>query len=403
MKAFLKQNYIWIFFLVLVSAGSLAGELINNRFSMSDLEVYHKTAERLINGEGLYRSVEEDPYEHYVFKYSPPCALLFTPFVLTGFSSAKFIYWAFLTFILGHILVTIKHIFLGNQKMNARITVSFILSIIIIGTHFFRELHLGQVNLILLWLYVMALKSFLDKKPISVGALLAISLFLKPFGLIFFPFILITGRYKAFLYTIGFIIVLFLIPFIFYPNIHDYIDLYTEWINELRVELGNKQDLMVVGNHTLFSVLARYTPIRLLSFEGSTRIIYQLLVLGSIAGTILWFMLKSRNTSGYTLIYIILISIIPLLAFTSYNAFIFGLPLITFLLFQFREMNVFFKSLFILCCILIGGNIYDLVGRDMFDFFWDVSVYSWGTLGLLIIVFANWKKLVDCRLSIVDS
>ena len=393
--AFLQQNYIWIIFLVLVSSASLTGELINNRFTMSDLEVYHRSAERLINGEELYRSVEVDPYEHYVFKYSPPCALLFVPFILTGFSIAKIVYWAFLTFILGHTLVLLKKIFLGSQKMNSRITLSFILAIIIIGTHFFRELHLGQVNLLLLWLYVIALSSFRNKKPIGFGLSLAISLFIKPFGLIFIPFILIAGRYKAFLYTMGFILVLFITPFIFYPNINDYLGLYASWLNELGIELGNKQDLMAAGNHTVFSVLARYSPISLLNLEGGTRFIYQLLVLGSIAGIILWFMLKSRNTNGYALIYIILISIIPLLAFTSHNAFIFSLPLVTYLLFHFRNMNIFFKSLFILNCILIGGNIHDLVGSNLFDFFWEISVYSWGSLGLLICVFANWKKLVD--------
>jgi hypothetical protein len=55
-------------------------------------------------------------------------------------------------------------------------------------------------------------------------------------------------------------------------------------------------------------------------------------------------------------------------------------------------MNLFYKILFSISCVLIGANIYDLVGREMFDFFWAISVYSWGTMGLLIIIFANWKK-----------
>ena len=76
---------MWIIFLVLVSAGSLSAELINGRLEMVDLEVYYRAAERLVDGGDLYRGVEEDPYFHYVFKYSPPAALLFVPFILFFF------------------------------------------------------------------------------------------------------------------------------------------------------------------------------------------------------------------------------------------------------------------------------------------------------------------------------
>jgi hypothetical protein len=391
MKVFLRQNYIWIIFLLVLSMAALAGELINNRFTMSDLEVYHKTAERLLQGEELYRSVEEDPYEHYVYKYSPPCALFFIPFVITGFSISKILYWAFLTFILGHSLVTLKDIFLNGQKTNIKIAGRFILAILIIGTHFFRELHLGQVNLVLLWLYILTLFSSKNSKPGWAGATLAISLFIKPFGLILIPFILLTGRFREVLYTLGFVIILFVIPFFFYLNIHDYLALYSSWFTELGIELGDKQDLLAVGNHTIFSVLARYSPISLVSLDGYNRTIYQLVLLVIIAAIILWYLFKNRNPEGHTRIYIVLISLIPLLAFTSYNAFIFTLPLLTYLLFHFREMKGFYRILFILSCIFIGGNIYDLVGRNMFDLFWEISVYSWGTLGLLICLFANWN------------
>ena len=57
-----------------------------------------------------------------------------------------------------------------------------------------------------------------------------------------------------------------------------------------------------------------------------------------------------------------------------------------------RELTVVFKIIFIVSCLLIGGNIYDLVGRDLFDFFWAISVYSWGTIGLIIVLLINWKR-----------
>jgi hypothetical protein len=370
--------------------GSLAAELINNRFWMPDLEVYHKTATRMVNGEELYRAVEDDPNEHYVYKYSPPAALLFIPFILPGFTVSKFLYWAFLTFIFGSILYNMKVIFAGKEEMNSRITGSLILATIIVGTHFFRELHLGQVNLLLLGAYIYAFRCFLARQSAGFGVLMAASIFFKPFALIFIPFLLVLRKFKESMYFAGFTILLFILPIVFYPDITGFIELYASWIKELSIELASKQGLLAEGNHTLFSVIARHTPLRFLEMSEAGKYVYQLFVLGCIGTLIIWFLFKKKVSDAAARIFIILISLIPLLAFTSANAFIFTLPLIIYLLFKYRELNKYYKLLFILSCILIGGNIYDLLGRELFNLFWGMSVYTCGTTGLLLTVFANW-------------
>jgi len=396
-KEFLRNNYMWIIFLVLVSAGSLSAELINGRMEMVDLEVYYTAAERLVSGGELYRTVEDDPYEHYVYKYSPPAAILFVPFIPLGLTLSKYLYWVLLTLILGVVLYTLKRIFLGNEPINSRITVSFILGIIIIGTHFFRELHLGQVNLLLLGLYVYAL-ALLDKhKAAGFGALIAISIFIKPFGLIFIPLLIIMGRFRELLYFSAFTVLMFFAPMVFYSDPGEYFSLFSSWFQELSIELGDKQELVSAGNHTIFSILARYTPLAMIPLTGAGQLIYQLITILILALILLWFYLKSGGSDRAARLYIILIAMIPLLAFTSYNAFIFTLPLVVYLLFKFREMTLFFKIVFVISCLLIGGNIYDVVGSKLFDFFWSISVFSWGTIGLLFVMFAGWNKLLTSK------
>ena len=122
--------------------------------------------------------------------------------------------------------------------------------------------------------------------------------------------------------------------------------------------------------------------------------VYQLFVLSIIALLILWFLFKRKVEDGHIRIYIVLIALIPLLAFTASNAFIFSLPLIVFLMFHFRSLNTFFKVLFILFCLMIGGNIYDLMGRELHSVLWGISIYSWGTVGLLLVLFINWNDLL---------
>lgn len=389
MKVFLKQNYIWIIILVLISAGSVGGELINSRFYMSDLEVYYKTATRMLDGDELYRIAEDG---HYVYKYSPPAALFFIPFTVFSFTISKFLYWIFLTFIFGTTLYNIKVIFLGKEKSNSQITGSLILATVIVGTHFFRELHLGQVNLLMLGIYIFALRLFLRKKYAATGALLAFSIFIKPFALIFIPFFLLSRGYKGLLYFASFAFIFFLTPFLFYHSPQEFANLYSAWLNELAIELGNKQSLLSDGNHTIFSVLARYSPLRLIEMSDIARYTYQLIVVGLIGTLIIWTFMTRKVSDALSRIYIILIAIIPLLAFTSYNAFIFSLPLVTFLLFKFRELGIIFKIVFIISCIFIGANIYDLVGKDLFDVFWAISIYTWGTVGLLLTMFVNWGR-----------
>ncbi|MCK4570052.1 MAG: DUF2029 domain-containing protein, partial [Bacteroidales bacterium] len=261
--------------------------------------------------------------------------------------------------------------------------------------HFFRELHLGQVNLLLLGIYIYALTLFDKRKTIGFGALIAVSIFIKPFGLIFIPLLVIMGRFKELLFFTGFAILMFFAPMVFYSDAGEYFGLFTSWYNELSIELGSKQELLSAGNHTIFSILARYTPIGLIPMAGAGRFIYQLAILLILALIILWFCLKSEASDRMKRMYVILIAIIPLLAFTSYNAFIFTLPLVVYLLFKFRELSLLFKIVFVISCLLIGGNIYDIVGRNLFDFFWSISVFSWGTIGLLVIMFVNWNSLTN--------
>jgi len=393
MKDFFRENYKWIIFLLLISAGSLSAELINNRLEMPDLEVYYKAAERLVDGEDLYRDIEEDPYEHYVYKYAPPAAMLFIPFLPLGITVSKFLYWLLLTFLLGAIMFRLRSIFLKKPFSDSSGNISILLGILVFGTHFFRELHLGQVNLLLLGFYVFALSLLSEKKAKGFGAVIAVSIFIKPFGLIFLPLLFIMGRYRELKYIFGFSLLMVFIPYLFYIDPEAYAGLYFSWYKELSIELGNKQDLLAVGNHTIFSLLARYTPIGLINLEGTVRILYQALVMLMIGLFFLWYYFRNDVKDRSTRLFIILVAIIPLFSFTSYNAFIFTLPLLMYLLFKFRELNIIFRIFFVISCVLIGGNIYDIVGRELFDFLWEISVYSWGTIGLLLTIFLNWNKL----------
>ena len=90
----------------------------------------------------------------------------------------------------------------------------------------------------------------------------------------------------------------------------------------------------------------------------------------------------------------VLISLIPLLSFTSHNAFGFTELVVFILLTKFTLLKNWEKTVTIMGFILIGGNIHDLWGHQISKFINDISLVSIGTLILLTILFIKRKQEV---------
>ncbi|MCP4909131.1 MAG: DUF2029 domain-containing protein [Bacteroidetes bacterium] len=357
---------------------------------MSDYKVYHRTAKRIVNKENIY-SVKQDG--HYVFKYSTTSGIYFIPISFIPLKYAKYIYWLALTILLCIGVNVLYKLIDNTYKIGVNKNSIIILSIIAVIAHIFRELHLGQVNMLLLIMYITLIYFLQQKSKILFALILSVSVFLKPFGLIFFPYLLIKKEYKIIITSIIFIFILALLPLLFYPNWHDFSNLYFDWINELKIELNKKQALLADGNHTVFSVFARYTPLKFILVNQIIEKVYQALVLIIIgAGLFIEFRKKNHNSD---IVYqmILLISIIPLLAFTTYNLFIFELPIILYLIYFFKDLNITQKIMVVIGCILIGGNIHEITGSALRDYLIGISVYTFGTISLItaLILFKNAK------------
>lgn len=380
----------------------IIGEVINGRFYMHDFEVYYKSAARFVQGQELYR-IKADG--HFVFKYAPTSAFYFFPLSLLPYSVANVIYWLLLTLSLSLILNSFYKITSGGDKVTSKLeeeqysfrqkNVVMLLTFLTIITHFHRELHLGQVNLLLLALFVFTLQNIIQKNNKIAGFLLAISLFIKPFGLIFMPYLFLKKRFRAFFYTLIFLLVLCLLPLLFYPSLTTFKELYLSWFQELAIELKAKQSLLQAGNHTIFSVLARYTPLQYLMGNAMAARVYQVILLVLAGLAFLYFTWLGRHLKQPLVAEgAILICLIPLFAVTSMNAFLFSVPTILFLLYHTPRLPGWGKVALAIACILIGGNNYDLVGRRVYDILEDNSVYTFGALMALALMFYLRHKLV---------
>jgi hypothetical protein len=238
-------------------------EIINNRFELVDYEVYYKAAQRILNGENLYTFSDG----HYRYKYSPVAAIYFIPFSLIPLYISKFVYWIFSSLVITSLhLICIKLLFPDtNKARQSQVNKIVIIAGLCLSVHYMFDIHLGQVNFILFLLYSLTILLYIKKKEYLWPLMIALSLFLKPFGLIFLPYMILKKKYKQIALLFGYVIILTLIPIIFY-GLTDSLNQYNLWFYVLSYEINEKQNILSSGNHTIFSILCLYTPIRLIEF-----------------------------------------------------------------------------------------------------------------------------------------
>jgi len=369
-------------------------ELINHKFWLPDFEVYYKAAHRILHSQNLYRISSEG---HYIFKYSPTSAIYFIPFLIFPFPIAKYVYWIFLTSIIVfgfHLCIKILRpsLYINHDIKTIRNVTLF--ATLFLAIHYLRELHLGQVNYLLLFLYILTAYSYRKGKRTIVALILAVSIFVKPFTLIFIPFLIIKKKYTELLLFVFFSLLLFLLPFLFYGSVETTLEQYHFWINELSIELSNKQGLLENANHTIFSVFARFTPVRFIVGSSIAVFIYQCIMLILIGISFLWFTrikIKNINTEQQQYLSIIdfslLVTLIPLLAFTSVNAYIFTQILVFIILLYFKYLKGYEKVLAIVGLVFIGVDFPDLIGRKLSVFIDNISLLTFGTIILVYLLY----------------
>jgi hypothetical protein len=393
----IKKPWLGLAFILIVCLSFLFAETINNRLWLSDFEVYYKAAYRMINSLNLYRYPEDG---HYIFKYSPVSAIIFIPFTVFSFGVAKVIYWLFLTGII--VLNFYLSIRLLSQKIDfssdtKKINTLYVLSALILALHFLRELHLGQVNYLLMFMYVLVLFSLINKKVITASIILSLSLFIKPFGLIFLPYLFYRKKFKA-LFMVGLSSIVWgFTPLLFYRSWHLFINQYYAWFNEIGIEMGHKQYLLANANHTLFSVIARYTPLRFILSDPGFALFYQLTILFAL----LFFFYKvfklssmNKTVDNTILDFYLMIGFIPLLAFTSENAFVFELLLVIVVIFYFSFLSTIEKTLSVISFIFIGGNFAEIVGHQVSVF---LNNNSFVAIGAMLLIFVYYKLITKLK------
>jgi hypothetical protein len=100
------------------------------------------------------------------------------------------------------------------------------------------------------------------------------------------------------------------------------------------------------------------------------------------------------KTADHTVLdFYLIIGFIPLLAFTSENAFVFEQLLVIAVLFYFKMLSKFEKILAILSFVFIGGNFAELTGHQLSVFLDNNSFVAFGALLLIVVYYRLLYKM----------
>ncbi|MDO9000266.1 MAG: glycosyltransferase family 87 protein [Bacteroidota bacterium] len=216
------KNKIWLFLLfaaiILLCFFEARGK--------SDFYIFLSATGDLIRGANFYENKYEDGYHYF---YSVLFALLLKPFYYLPFFWVKFCWLFFNSLIylkLFQLLIKSKLVAMLNEKQKG----IFILLVFIFSLRFFLgNIHSSQITILILGCSVFGLFFISNKKPISGAAILALGINIKLLPIVFLPYLIYRGYFKAFFFTVVFYFIYLFAPSLFLE--HNYnISLLKTWL-----------------------------------------------------------------------------------------------------------------------------------------------------------------------------
>ena len=353
------QSYKFIIFASLFFAAVFLIENLNHHFWLNDFKVYYSAAQAFLHGEKIYGV----PFglDTGYYKYSPFVLLLFTPDCLLPYNVAATIHFAALAACSVVCIIIIMKILRSYVFVTKRTkeNLLMIVSLLCIAVHLVRELHLGNVNIIILLLICYSILLLLEENYFLPGALLTISVLLKPYFIFLLIPLLALRKWKTIsAFGVSLFASAIICSLVF--GFGRYIELNKEWLSSMSAHGSYLQ-----SNNTIQSLLNIYLKINL-NESGN------LIIIGSVAVLLMAiFTLKFQERSVSEDVILIAgifssTAIIPNLVITDTEHFLFSLPVIMILLFYlFKQRNKLPTAGFVLLMFFFGANSTDLLGRNL--------------------------------------
>jgi len=389
----LKKRKLEIIF-YLISALFLLGFLYNSFNKMNDFKVTYRSAVRVLEKEEIY-NLEDG---HYLYKYSPFFALLFSFLGLFPFFYAK-LFWIFLMGLT----------FFGVTKIGKYLVLKhrspppffYLLSFLLVAKFILRELELGQTDFLQLF-FIFLFLFFLEKnKKLLCGFFFGLSIMIKLTPLIFIPYLFYRKRFSVIFSAFFFILVFLFLPSVFF-GFENNLALLKKWYQILAFStptlFAHDGNQSVFGLFYRFFVSTEYIVYRaykvnLLSLNPFT---VNLLIYGVILGSYIYllflnrlskkvksFLTYSKEAIEYSFLLVFLSLFSPLGWIQNFSFSILACMILVFYTLETNFKNKLINFILVLSFVLSNAINYETVGRELNLFSLYCSFITFGTILLL--------------------
>ena len=347
---------------------------------MVDFTVYRTAADRLLRGEPLYQPTDG----HYQFKYLPVFAVVMAPFALVDREAAKAIWFALSA---GLLTAFLRWSVRGLPERRRSERVLLWLAVLFMLKFYAHELTLGQTNIMLGALLMGGLLATQVDSPHAAGVLIGLATFVKPYALLFVPWLAFSYGAAVALTTLGVIAAGLLLPAVLYGWTGN-INLLVAWFET--VTATTEGNLLGADNVSLAAMWAKWLGI------GPSATALATLSTGALLGLVaaIWVRRRSVDNPDY-LEWALLMLIVPLLSPQGWDyVLLLGTPAVVCLMDRWPEMTRAWRVATLAALALMGLTIFDLLGRALYGRLMAWSLVTVAALGVaLALARLRWSKL----------
>jgi len=339
---------------------------------MADFAVYRQASERVLKAEPLYR--ESDG--HFQCKYLPAFAMATIPFAVADVETAKLCWFAMS---IGALVLFVR--FSARFVPDRRRGLPFLMGIacIFLAKFFVHEIQLGQANLLFGLVVVTAIGALQSELPAAAGVLFGVAVCVKPYGLLFAPWLLASeDRRAVYAFAITSVVVL-LAPATLY-GLSGNLTLLGDWWHT--VSASTAPNLLGDDNISLASMWAKWIgPGRGASLlAGLTAI----LCLTAIAEA--WWHREKINEPAYLEVAALLV-LVPVLSPQGWDyVLLLAAPAVILLLDRMPELPRPWQITAWTVFAIMGFFIFDVVGKAIYHRFMALSIISLCAITMVVLL-----------------
>ena len=337
---------------------------------MVDFTVYHTAAARALDGEPLYRPDDG----HYQFKYLPAFALAMAPFAAVPIEAAR-AGWFALSVVLLWFFVARAIERLPAPRHSAAVLAW--ITVLLMGKFYAHELNLGQTNILLGLVLVLALAAVQKGQAARAGALVGAAIFVKPYAAILVPWLLPSAGVVAAAAAAAIIAVGLAAPIVTY-GWQGNLDQIVAWYRT--VTDTTAPNLLQPENVSLVTMWAKWIGI------GTPATILALITAVAAGVLVVWVVARrGRVGSPAYLEFGLLMLLVPLISPQGWDyVLLLATPAMLCLVDRYGEMTWRWRVGTGAAVALMSFTIFDVLGRALYARLMAVSVVTIAALVLLV-------------------